>query len=176
MFTLASSEIVKVDTVEIPGYRIEHFLAWADVRPSLRKELSYEERNVGFDTEKVFERGGILWIGRLHGELATAGWTRGGSNVRSWFLPLAPTWFVISHCVTLPKFRGLGLFPAMLSFITRTLFSQGAERFFVDCSDWNLPSIQGIEKVGFRKIGYGTHKRNGQLIWHQVAKPDLTGT
>ncbi len=64
----------------------------------------------------------------------------------------------------------------MMSFITRTLFSQCAEWFFIDCSDWNLPSIRGIEKAGFKKIGYGTHKRNGQLIWHQVAKPDLTGT
>lgn len=91
MFTLASSKTVKVDSVEISGYRIEHFLAWSDVSPSLRKELSYEKRSLGWDAEKVFERGGTLWIGRLHGQLVNAGWSRQGNMVSSWFFPLAPT-------------------------------------------------------------------------------------
>jgi RimJ/RimL family protein N-acetyltransferase len=175
MFTLTGSDIGKVPVIEIPDYRIECFSTWPDMSCSLQKELSQNRNYLEWDNaEKLFEQGGKLWVGRLCGQLANVGWSRQGNMVHLWFFPLTPTWYVISHCVTLPEFRGLGLYPAMLSYIAHTLCSQGAERFFIDCSDWNLSSIQGIKKVGFQKIGYGVHKRNGRLIWYQAARPDST--
>jgi RimJ/RimL family protein N-acetyltransferase len=176
MFTLASSDIGKVPIIEIPDYKVECFSTWPNMGYSLQKELSQNRNYLEWDAEKLFEQGGKLWIGRLKGQLANVGWSRQGNMVRLWFFPLTPTWYVISHCVTLPEFRGLGLFPAMLSYIAHTLCSQGAERFFIDCQSWNYPSIRGVEKVGFQKIGYGMHKRNGRIIWYQVARPDFTGT
>jgi RimJ/RimL family protein N-acetyltransferase len=176
MYTLASSDLGKVKATETPNYVIECLPTWSDVHHSLRQELSQKRSCLGWDAEKLFDQGGTLWIGRSHGQLASAGWSRAGSKVRSWFFPLAPTWFVISHAITLPEFRGADLYPAMLWFIVRTLAGQGAERFFIDCNDWNVPSIRGIKKAGFQKIGSGVSKRNGHLLWYQVAKPDLTNS
>jgi len=173
VFGLASSDLEKVEAIEMPGYRVEHFLTWSDVSPYLREELSCKSRDLEWDVQKKFELGGTLWIGRLHGQLANAGWSRVGSKVRSWFFPLAPTWFVIMDCVTLPEFRWSGLYHTMLSSMAQTLFGQGADLLLTCSNDWNLPSIHGIEKAGFKKVGYGI-KRKGRLRWYQIVNPDLT--
>lgn len=174
MFALANSNIKNIPVIEIPDYKVEYFSTWASISNSLQKELSQNRNCLKRDAEKLFEQGGKIWIGQLHGRLATIGWSRQGSMIHSWFFPLAPAWYVISHCVTLPEFRGLGLYPAMLSYIVHILCSQGVERFLIDCNDWNLPSIRGIEKAGFQKIGYGIHKRNGRFIWYQSARLGFT--
>lgn len=55
--------------------------------------------------------------------------------------------------LTLPEYRGRGLFPSALKAIQRYLKAQGYRRCFVSVRDDNVASIRGIEKAGFRLVG-----------------------
>jgi RimJ/RimL family protein N-acetyltransferase len=59
---------------------------------------------------------------------------------------------IICNCVTLPAFRGQGLYPLLLNEACRHLAAQGHRRAIVTCAPDNLASIRGIEKAGFRKV------------------------
>lgn len=59
----------------------------------------------------------------------------------------------IKFCLTLPKFRGKGLYPAALQTIQQYLKEQGYRRCFICVNDDNLASIRGIEKSGFTLAG-----------------------
>ena len=59
----------------------------------------------------------------------------------------------IKFCLTLPKYRGRGLYPKVLCAIMDYLDSIGINRVFICAEQNNHPSIQGIEKSGFKKTG-----------------------
>ena len=59
----------------------------------------------------------------------------------------------IKYCLTLPPFRGQGLYPIVLKTIVRHLSSEGFHRVFICVHKDNQPSIRGIEKAGFKRIG-----------------------
>jgi RimJ/RimL family protein N-acetyltransferase len=59
----------------------------------------------------------------------------------------------IKFCLTLPEFRGCGVYPAALKTIQRDLRQRGFQRCFICVDRDNLPSIRGIEKAGFRRVG-----------------------
>ncbi len=117
------------------------------------------------------DQGGKLWIGRLAERFANLGGTRTGDRMDAYFFPLISQSAVFSHFVTFPGYRGKNLFPAMLVGILRTLAGQGIEIFYIDCTDWNIPSIRGIERAGFQLIGHGRDHGSGKLVWFQTAKP-----
>ena len=59
----------------------------------------------------------------------------------------------ITNCLTLPEYRGKGLYPAALRAIQRYVKERGYETCFIYTRDDNLPSIRGIEKSGFHFVG-----------------------
>jgi ribosomal protein S18 acetylase RimI-like enzyme len=59
----------------------------------------------------------------------------------------------IKFCLTFPTFRGRGLYPAALSAIQAYLTQQGYQRCFICVKEDNIPSIRGIEKAGFHRLG-----------------------
>ena len=59
----------------------------------------------------------------------------------------------IRFCLTLPEFRGKGLYPGALRAIQRYLKGHGYERCFICVKDDNVSSIRGIEKSGFDLLG-----------------------
>jgi RimJ/RimL family protein N-acetyltransferase len=73
----------------------------------------------------------------------------------------------VMFCLTLPEFRGKGLYPAALRAIQRYLKERGYERCFICATEDNLPSIHGIEKSGFRLAGT-THFR--KLFGLQISR------
>ena len=67
--------------------------------------------------------------------------------------PFMGKWdYEIGPCFTYPKFRGKGVYPQMLKYISSNV---GAENsiFYMIVDETNLPSIKGIEKAGFQKCG-----------------------
>jgi RimJ/RimL family protein N-acetyltransferase len=87
---------------------------------------------------------------------------------------MTPDCVVISHSVTIPEYRGKGLYPAILKEVIHELADQGFKRFYIDCADWNRPSNRVIERIGFSLIGRGKCKRKGRLAWYQESPPDFT--
>lgn len=58
----------------------------------------------------------------------------------------------IKYSLTLPQFRGKGIYPATLMKIQRYLKENGYKRIFICVKEDNLPSIKGIEKAEFKLI------------------------
>lgn len=58
----------------------------------------------------------------------------------------------IKYSLTLPQFRGQGLYPAALTRILRFLQGKGCKRAFICVKEDNRPSIRGIEKAGFNLL------------------------
>ena len=56
----------------------------------------------------------------------------------------------IKYALTLPQFRGRGIYPAALIRIQRFLQENGCKRIFICVKEDNRPSIRGIEKAGFK--------------------------
>ena len=65
----------------------------------------------------------------------------------------------VMFCLTLPEFRGRGLYPRALGEILRYLKGRGYERCFICAADDNRASIRGIEKAGFRAAGAVTVRK-----------------
>ena len=140
----------------------------------LKDNFLQYRRYMGWDTETMLRKGACLWVVYLNGELAHVSWTRTGDKIRSYFFPMTPECVLISHSVTIPEFRGRGLFPVVLEEIVRMLAQKGFKRFYIDCSDWNQSSKRAIERAGFSLIGRGKCKRKGRLAWYQESPPDFT--
>lgn len=58
----------------------------------------------------------------------------------------------IKYSLTLPQFRGKGIYPAALIKVQRYLKEHGYKRVYICVEHDNLPSIKGIEKAGFTFI------------------------
>jgi len=68
-------------------------------------------------------------------------------------LGLGPRECEVRFCLTLPEYRGRGLYPGALRAIQRYLKRRGYEKCFICVRDDNRSSIRGIEKSGFRLAG-----------------------
>jgi RimJ/RimL family protein N-acetyltransferase len=87
----------------------------------------------------------------------------------------------IMFCLTLPQYRGRGLYPSALKAIQRYLKGQGYRRCFICVGDDNVSSIRGIEKAGFRLLGttrfrklFGFQVSRRQDTRQLTADPGLT--
>ena len=102
---------------------------------------------------------------------------------RSWlhFDVLVPSLFgfpagvpVVGDCTTEPAFRGLRLYPLVLAHIVADLRARGdAASLHVLVAPDNLPSIRGIERAGFRRLGHLRGIRVGPVL---VRLPTRAGT
>ncbi len=174
IYDLAVSDAIDLCKNHMHDYQIDHFNSWAELDTPDRNELiQYQGRDLE-GIQELFDKGGCLWLGRLRGKITNLGWSRWGNRVNVWFFPLSPKWVVISHAETLAVHRGRGLYVIFLSHIINELSKQGAEGFIIDCNDWNLPSVRGIEKVGFRLLGYGVHRWHKHLSYYQRSRPDFS--
>lgn len=57
----------------------------------------------------------------------------------------------IGPCITDKRMRGKGYYPTVLNTICK---SERADNYYILIQDINKPSIRGVEKAGFQKIGY----------------------
>ena len=80
---------------------------------------------------------------------------------------------VIGPCVTVPRDRGRGIYPLMLSHICADWRQRGGHRAYMVVNVNNVASIRGIEKAGFRRCGRSTLIR--LLGWRWVRADRETG-
>ena len=74
----------------------------------------------------------------------------------------------VKYALTLPAFRGKGLYPATLNSIASFLARQSFSRLFVSVHHHNSSSISGIEKAGFRRVG---ETRLRKMFGIQISRP-----
>ena len=59
----------------------------------------------------------------------------------------------ITHCLTLPEFRGQGLYPFAIRSLCQVAKERGIQRVFMITNVHNKASQRGIEKAGFTQCG-----------------------
>lgn len=91
------------------------------------------------------------FIVRKNGNICHVSWIyfKGDPNR---IIDLQETEAEIKYCLTLTKYRGNGIYPRVLTEISRYLQYRGFERVFMAVHKKNIPSIKGIKKAGFKKV------------------------
>jgi GNAT superfamily N-acetyltransferase len=95
-----------------------------------------------------------LFVGLLDGEPAGYGWLalrRGGIDELDFSFELPDGNAYLWDFVTLPEFRGRGVYPHLLQTIVAQ--TPDVERFWIGYEAHNLASERGIAKAGFRVVG-----------------------
>jgi len=90
----------------------------------------------------------------VNGELAHISWmiTHDRDSPGS-FLSLKSGEAEITHCVTLPQFRGLGIYPFAIRKLCQIAAAKGIKRVFMITNVSNIPSQRGILRAGLALTG-----------------------
>jgi hypothetical protein len=130
-------------------------LAGLDVRRELDVAVmaSLQQRDAS-EIVRRFAAGHRAYVARLNGASAAFGWsaTRSaeiGEMGSSFTLPSGERY--LWNFVTLPAFRGLGVYPRLVDAIVRAE-SREAERFWIAYAPENHASGSGIRKAGFTAL------------------------
>lgn len=113
--------------------------------------------------DSVLTGGNYVYVDELRNNATLLAATAPGGEVASYAFIVFESFYkrvlgeanavpIICNCVTLPAYRGQGLYPALLGAACRHLAQQGYARVIVTCAPDNAASIRGIEKAGFRKV------------------------
>ena len=100
----------------------------------------------------------VAWDGD---RIAAYGWASQGNECVGELeraFHMAPGEAYIWDCVTLPEYRGRGLYSALLAYMLAELREAGVRRTWIGASLDNWPSIKGFMNAGFRpaiKLVYG---------------------
>jgi GNAT superfamily N-acetyltransferase len=165
----------------LPEEPIGFFYAWwrADDLPvvsspeSLVIEVANDERSVARLTEVDQEivrlrmhAGQSPWIAKIATEVVGYGWVAvhdaeiGELGLR---LRLTEAERYLWDFVTLPRWRGQGIYPAMLqAILTR---DTDGERFWIGHDLSNAASAHGIARAGFRKVGAVYRLTDADLVF-----------
>lgn len=102
-----------------------------------------------------FDAGKHCYIGNVEGVIATYGWVTFDKELIGELrlhIRLSPGEAYIWDCATLPKYRGLRLYPSLLWYIIGDLKAQGLKRIWIGADADNLPSQVGMRLCGFHPI------------------------
>ena len=122
-----------------------------------------------FKMEKKEKLWWLLSLGRFQKCVATYGNSIAhescviGKNFKFPFL--SKTEAEIGPCFTYPQFRGKGIYPYVLK---KILSEGGYNGYYMLVHEDNTASIKGIEKAGFKRVGF-VEKKNGKWIRKQYS-------
>ncbi len=91
------------------------------------------------------------------GELAHVEWVVPAQKIRSRYLFVTEDSYLIISCLTSPRFRGLGIYPAQLRKVVQSDIQ--AQIYWGLSACGNTPSLKGIHKAGGVKTGEFAQKR-----------------
>jgi hypothetical protein len=95
-----------------------------------------------------FNTNAVLWVGMIDDEVAGTSMSRAGRHFPRWYLPLLPDDLVIFANSTVLKHRGKRVCPSIMRHVCSREFAELGTAY-VDCVQWNTPSIRSIEYAGF---------------------------
>ncbi len=107
------------------------------------------------EIHRRFARGCRCYMGKTEHEIVTYGWvTFDEEHIGEIDLHIrmqtgeAYIW----DCATLPAYRGLRLYPALLAYILKVLAEEGLRRIWIGTDEDNVASQKGMALAGFRPI------------------------
>jgi hypothetical protein len=121
--------------------------------------VALSSRSDAIGTHRFYvQRHGIngAWGLFVDGELAHVTWiyTRAMHDREPYAgLRLADDEAELGNCVTLPRFKGRGLYPLAIRLLSRRLFDEGVRRVLMVTARGNAASERGIAKAGLARVG-----------------------
>ena len=127
-----------------------------EFRPSIRKtRLKGEAKNIKVSIVRIWFQ--IMTFGKA--KLLCAVNKNGNVMHTSYVIPkcfkfpfLNKNEYEIGPCNTIAEFRGQGIYPKVLNYITHTVGTEDT-KFYMIVDSENVSSVRGIEKAEFKKIG-----------------------
>lgn len=86
------------------------------------------------------------------------------------FPDIDTTGVLFGPCYTRSQFRGKSIYPFTLQKAVHLLAAKGVTRFYIDCASVNTPSIQGILKSGFERVGEYTGTTACLGVFHSARR------
>jgi GNAT superfamily N-acetyltransferase len=111
---------------------------------------NYRERLEIFGCSNVYA---LYWRGEL-AHLASLVTSRQDARLPLRLIRLREGEAEIAVCLTMPAFRGRGLYPYVIRRLCRIAAQEGIERVLMTTMTGNTASRRGIEKAGFRLCGF----------------------
>jgi GNAT superfamily N-acetyltransferase len=103
--------------------------------------------------KKRFSEGGVLWLLKQHGKIASICWTTTGMTLQKFPLPLGRDDVHYFDVETFPEFKGKGLAPLLINKTLENFKSQGLFRAYIDVKIWNKTSLSFVGKTLFKEFG-----------------------
>lgn len=129
--------------------------------------LAQEAGLLGPDWKRRREQGHVCYAAWLNGVYVHHSWVAWNdaflAEAHGW-LRFAPGEAYIYDCFTSGSCRGLGIFPAVLSEIGRTLASSGIDRIWIAVERENTSSRRAIERAGFLLCCTLSYSRKGPWV------------
>jgi RimJ/RimL family protein N-acetyltransferase len=157
---LARRERFVVHAWEPAGWRAAALPAGVTLRRLSDAEVvAFSAGSEALGTHRAYvERHGVnaAWGLFVEGELAHVSWVLTPAlQARLPFatLALAADEVELGNCVTLPRFKGRGLYPLAIALLSRQAFDAGARRVLMVTARHNAASARGIEKAGLATCG-----------------------
>jgi hypothetical protein len=145
------------------NYVIENHEA-SDVSNQNLKNNLLNHHEALWDINELFRLKGKIWVGKINDEIANFGLSRSAEYLDKFYFPLTKDSVFLSNFVTFKKYQGQGLYPMLLTHMLDTLTKEGFQHFYIDCSEWNIPSIHGIQRAGFKLTScFWKNKHSGQF-------------
>jgi ribosomal protein S18 acetylase RimI-like enzyme len=127
------------------------------------------------ETHERLTNGRICYAAWIENKIAAFGWVSfneefvGELGLR---LKLLPGEAYIWDCVTLPAFRQMHLYSALLAYIATDLRGQNLGRLWIGTNLENVASQRGIARAGFRQVGYllVSQVNTKRMMWIQGAQ------
>jgi ribosomal protein S18 acetylase RimI-like enzyme len=136
----------------IPGVEVHFQRINSEAAPPLAQAMGLDNSE---EALKRFDAGKHCYAGIVDGVIATYGWVTFDKELIGELrlhIQLSLGEAYIWDCATLPKFRGLRLYPSLLWYIIENLRSQGLRRIWIGADSDNLPSQVGMRLCGFHPI------------------------
>lgn len=136
------------------------------------------EAGIDLDSAEIRDRirqGHRLYVARLDGDVVAWGWSAFATasiGELGLTIVLSPGNHYLWDFVTLPDWRGRGIYPPMLQAMLG--FEGDIERFWIGHDVPNAASGRGILKTGFQLIGELYRSDDGRFHLSPVGDPDRT--
>jgi hypothetical protein len=176
VFTLPGGRQRGGPPVSFAGLAVRHYRNWDSVGSDVRAMLLAEPHDFGWDVERLLGLGWELWTGFVDGQLAFVCWTRGAEHAGPFRAAMGAGDLLIGPAATAGRFRGRGIFTAMLGRMARELTDGGCRRIWIACARSNVASRRAIERNGFALAGRGVRWALGDWDWRPGAVPAESAT
>lgn len=174
LFAMTGDKAAGIEVSPPEGLAVRRYGSWDELGPQERAFVNDNARLIHWDVPRSLAAGAVTWIAAKDGTPVSIAQTRRGDRIEVYFFPMTETCVLVSHCMTLPDWRGRGYYEVMLRHVSRELQREGCRRIYIDCLRENKSSQRGIIKAGFLEIGRGIHRRNGSIVWWQETPPSVS--